>query len=108
MGDLDAILKLEQDLADRLAAAHAEAERLVAEARDEVARREAALDEELGRRVRELDARLREERERRLAEAAEAARQRRAAWDAIDDAAVDRAAGVVADALVAGPRGARR
>lgn len=107
-GDLDALLALERSLGERLAAARAEADRILREAQDDVARREAALAEDLAARARELEARLAADRERRLAAVAEAARRRIAAWDAIDDASVDRAAGAVADALIAGPRGARR
>lgn len=106
--DLDAVLHLERELADRLAAAQAEAERILNEAREEVARREAGLEAELARRARELDARLLAERERRLAALTREARERLAMWERIDDARVDRAAGVVADALISGPRGARR
>lgn len=107
-GDLDAILRLEKDLADRVAEARTEAERILREAQADVARLDAGLEEELARRIQELDARLLAEREQRLAEVAATARQRQAAWDAVDDATVRRAAGVVVDALVAGPRGARR
>lgn len=106
--DLGAVLKLEQELASRLAAARVEAERLLTEARDEVAHREQRLEEELARQTRELDARLLIEREQRLAAMAEAARRRLARWEQIDDVTVDRAAGVVVDALIAGPRGGRR
>lgn len=107
-GDLEAILQLEKELADRVADARAEAERILREAQADVARRDAGLEEELARRIRELDARLLAEREQRLAQVTASARQRRAAWDAVDDATVNRAAGAVVDALVAGPRGARR
>lgn len=107
-GDLEALLDLERSLAARLAAARVEADRILRDARDDIARREAALDAELAAAARDLDARLASERERRLAAIAEEGRRRVAAWDAVDAAGVDRAAQAVADALIAGPHGARR
>ena len=107
-GDLEALLDLERRLADRLAAAQAEADRILREAHEAAGRREAGLEAELTAAANALDARLRVERERRLAAVAEEGRQRVAGWDGTDDATIAHAAGAVVDALVAGPRGARR
>lgn len=107
-GDLEALLELERTLAERLAAARVEAQRLLEDAHADAAAREAKIEAELAASAEELRARLTVERERRLAAVAEEGRQRIAAWDAADDSTVARAAGTVADALIAGPRGARR
>jgi vacuolar-type H+-ATPase subunit H len=107
-GDLEALLELERTLAQRLAAARAEADRILEDARADVAKREAALEAELAASAEELRTRLTAERDRRLAAVAEDGRQRAAAWDGAADSAVVRAAGMVADALIAGPRAARR
>ena len=91
-GDLTALLELERALSERLAGAHAEADRIVAEAREEAARRA-------------LDARLAQEREGRLGAVSEEARRRVAGWDGVGAPAVDRAAAAVVAALIAGPDG---
>jgi len=104
-GDLTALLELERALSERLAAAHAEADRIVADAREEAARREAGIEAEMAAARRALDARLAQEREGRLGAVSEEARRRVAGWDGVGAPAVDRAAAAVVAALIAGPDG---
>ncbi len=73
-GDLARLLETERRLGERLRSARSEAEALVAQARADVAQREAALDAELEgdeRRVTERLARDRRKREREIADEAE-------------------------------------
>jgi len=104
-GDLEALLETERALSERVTAAHAEADAIVAAARDEVARREAGLDAELAAARQEVEVRLAAERERRIASVREEFRRRTAAWETLGDDRIERAALAVVAALVAAPDG---
>jgi len=107
-GDLQALLDLERSIAERLAAARNEADAITRAARDEVARREAGFEAELAAARAQVESRVAQERERRLAAVRDEFRRRTARWEQLDQPRIDRAARAVVAALVGGgPAGER-
>lgn len=106
--EFSALLDLERVLAGRLEAAHREAGGLIEAARFAAAQREAGLAAQLERAAHELEVRLSTERDRRISEVTDAARERMERFDALATTQIEQAAAAVIGALVGTTMGGKR
>ena len=101
-GDLARLLETERRLEERLRAARAEADALVARAQQEAERQEAALETELADGARRLDESLAAEGRRRAAEIAEAAVGEAQAYERVTAARLAAVARTLAERFLVG------
>jgi len=97
---LTELLVCERELADLLTATRAEAERRVAEAREEAAGAEAELEASLADETRLARAQIRADTQGRLREIAQRARTRTELFDGLSEAEVDHLAGMMFRSLI--------
>jgi len=98
--ELERLIETERRLDDMLRQARAAAAAIVQQARDAVARREAAVAAELAAAAGKAEATLAAERERVAAEIAAAARDQIARYDGVDEPRVQAAARLVVERLL--------
>jgi hypothetical protein len=100
--ELERLIETERRNEDLLQRARDEADAIVHAARSAVATRAAALAGELEEAARRSEAALTAERERRIAELRQGARDRAARYDAVTDARVEAVGRVLVDRLLVG------
>jgi vacuolar-type H+-ATPase subunit H len=98
--ELERLIETERRLDDLLRQARDQAAAIVQEARDAVARREAAVDAELAAAAGKAEATLAAERQRVAAEIAAAARDQIARYDGVDEPRMQAAARLLVERLL--------
>ena len=98
--ELERLIETEQRLDDLLRQARDQAAAIVQEARDAVARREAAVDAELAAAAGQAEANLAAERERVATEIVAAARDQIARYDGVEEPRLQAAARLLVERLL--------